>query len=683
MDRPRSFMPPNSATQLRQRLGISFEERIATAAMVAALGVLLAACLVFSLTQWQAEARLSLEARTTGAQLIASEIAKPIEQGDLTAARQTLERAAAVDGVRRVVFTDLRGQSVLTSTSSRPSKASEGTTQVTVPIKVPSRSAPLGTLTLVATAATTHDLLARYASVFGSLFFVAAGGALFLSRWVARRAVEPVVRLSHVMEDVAASGDFQRRVTESGDDEFGKLSRSFNALLNQLHVNDRDLRRTLAQLVEAKDKAEAANTAKSQFLANMSHEIRTPLNGVITMAEIMAAGDLSPSQRKKLEVVRGSSAALLVILNDLLDLSKIEAGHVELLIEDHDLSGLLLEMNDSYGPMMRQKGVEPVLSVASDLSGQWRIDAYRLRQVISNLMSNALKFTAQGTITLGGQVDWLTNDDAIVTLTVSDTGIGIPSEKIDRLFEKFVQVDGSTTRQYGGTGLGLAICRELVSMMGGKIWIDSVQGAGSTFYVRLPLTRSLSVALPAPSPALGPGPMPMPMSKPVPNPASLATPQQHPRLKILAAEDVAANQMVLQAALEHRNIDLTLVDNGAQALEAFRLERFDLILMDIQMPVMDGLAATRAIRSQERLADLVPTPIIALSANAMDYQVASYREAGCDDYIAKPIDLSRLANAIDRLTRPLVPENGVPENGVPENGVPERLMRANGTSGVP
>ena len=667
-------MPPNSATQVRQRLGISFEERIATAAMVAALGVLLAACLVFSLTQWQAEARLSLEARTTGAQLIASEIAKPIEQGDLTAARQTLERAAAVDGVRRVVFTDLRGQSVLTSTSSRPSKASEGTTQVTVPIKVPSRSAPLGTLTLVATAATTHDLLARYASVFGSLFFVAAGGALFLSRWVARRAVEPVVRLSHVMEDVAASGDFQRRVTESGDDEFGKLSRSFNALLNQLHVNDRDLRRTLAQLVEAKDKAEAANTAKSQFLANMSHEIRTPLNGVITMAEIMAAGDLSPSQRKKLEVVRGSSAALLVILNDLLDLSKIEAGHVELLIEDHDLSGLLLEMNDSYGPMMRQKGVEPVLSVASDLSGQWRIDAYRLRQVISNLMSNALKFTAQGTITLGGQVDWLTNDDAIVTLTVSDTGIGIPSEKIDRLFEKFVQVDGSTTRQYGGTGLGLAICRELVSMMGGKIWIDSVQGAGSTFYVRLPLTRSPSVALTAPSPAPGP----MPALLPVPNPASLAPPQQHPRLKILAAEDVAANQMVLQAALEHRNIDLTLVDNGAQALEAFRLERFDLILMDIQMPVMDGLAATRAIRSQERLANLVPTPIIALSANAMDYQVASYREAGCDDYIAKPIDLSRLANAIDRLTRPLVPENGVPRHVGSGH-----VMRANGTSGVP
>jgi signal transduction histidine kinase/ActR/RegA family two-component response regulator len=548
-----------------------------------------------------------------------------------------------------------QGKPLITTTASRlQSKASETTTDTTVPIPAAGQAAGqravLGTLTLTATVATTNDLLARYASVFGSLFFVAAGGALFLSRWVARRAVEPVIRLSHVMEDVAASGDFQRRVAEAGDDEFAKLSRSFNALLHQLHVNDSDLRRTLAQLVEAKNTAEAANTAKSQFLANMSHEIRTPLNGVITMAEIMAAGDLSAPQRQKLDVVRNSSAALLLILNDLLDLSKIEAGHVELLIEDQDLSGLLREMHDSYGPMLRQKGLEPILSVPEDLSGHWRIDAYRLRQVISNLMSNALKFTAQGSITLGGQVNWPSPDEAIVTLTVSDTGIGIPRDKIDRLFEKFVQVDGSTTRQYGGTGLGLAICRELVSMMGGKIWIESVEGEGSTFYVQLPLTRSLSAPLPAPKP----------------KPTSAVTHSPRPRLKILAAEDVRANQMVLQAALEHRNIDLTLVDNGAQALEAFGLERFDLILMDIQMPVMDGLAATRAIRNTERLSGLAPTPIIALSANAMDYQIASYREAGCDDYIAKPIDLTRLANAIDRLT---------------QSAAIAPVIRANGTSG--
>ena len=639
------------AKQVRQPLGISFEERIATAAMITALGVLLAACLVFSLTQWQAEARLSREARTTEAQLIANEIARPLSEGNLAAVRQTLAGVSSVEGVRRVVIMNPQGKPLITTTASRlQSKASETTTDTTVPIPAGGQRAVLGTLTLTATVATTNDLLARYASVFGSLFFVAAGGALFLSRWVARRAVEPVIRLSHVMEDVAASGDFQRRVAEAGDDEFAKLSRSFNALLHQLHVNDSDLRRTLAQLVEAKNTAEAANTAKSQFLANMSHEIRTPLNGVITMAEIMAAGDLSAPQRQKLDVVRNSSAALLLILNDLLDLSKIEAGHVELLIEDQDLSGLLREMHDSYGPMLRQKGLEPILSVPEDLSGHWRIDAYRLRQVISNLMSNALKFTAQGSITLGGQVNWPSPDEAIVTLTVSDTGIGIPRDKIDRLFEKFVQVDGSTTRQYGGTGLGLAICRELVSMMGGKIWIESVEGEGSTFYVQLPLTRSLSAPLPAPKP----------------KPTSAVTHSPRPRLKILAAEDVRANQMVLQAALEHRNIDLTLVDNGAQALEAVGLERFDLILMDIQMPVMDGLAATRAIRNKERLSGLAPTPIIALSANAMDYQIASYREAGCDDYIAKPIDLARLANAIDRLT---------------QSAAIAPVIRANGTSG--
>ena len=643
-------MPLNSAKTIRQRLGISFEERIATAAMITALGVLLAACLVFSLTQWQAEARLSREARTTVAQLIAKEIAVPLSEGNLAALRQTLKGVASVEGVKKVVIIDPQGRPLFTAAASLQTKRAEATTDIAVPIQAPNHGAGLGTLTLTATVATTNDLLARYASVFGSLFFVAAGGALFLSRWVARRAVEPVIRLSHVMEDVAASGDFQRRVSEAGDDEFAKLSRSFNALLHQLHVNDSDLRRTLAQLVEAKDTAEAANTAKSQFLANMSHEIRTPLNGVITMAEIMAAGDLSAPQRQKLDVVRNSSAALLLILNDLLDLSKIEAGHVELLVEDHDLSGLLSEMHDSYSLMLHQKGLEPILSLSAELDGHWRIDAYRLRQVISNLMSNALKFTAQGSITLGGKVDWQSKDEATVTLTVSDTGIGIPRDKIDRLFEKFVQVDGSTTRQYGGTGLGLAICRELVSMMGGKIWIESVEGEGSTFYVQLPLTRSLSVSAPKPAP--------MSMSAAPLNP--------HPRLKILAAEDVPANQMVLQAALEHRNIDLTLVDNGAQALEAFGLERFDLILMDIQMPVMDGLAATRAIRNKERLGNTAPTPIIALSANAMDYQIASYREAGCDDYIAKPIDLARLANAIDRLTQTIAIEP---------------VARASGTSG--
>jgi two-component system, sensor histidine kinase len=623
--------------QVRDPIGVSFEERIATAAMVTALGVLLAACLVFSLTQWQAETRLSRQAWSTGARLVASELAEPLNQGQIEAVRSTVKRAAAVEGVREVTVIDRTGNVLARSSSQSPADQGAGTISLTVPIRLPGpdERAKLGTVVMVTTAATTNDLFARYASVFGSLFFVAAGGALFLSRWVARRAVAPVIRLSRVMEDVAASGDFQRRVPAIGDDEFGKLSRSFNALLHKLHLHDRDLRRTLAQLVEAKETAEAANAAKSQFLANMSHEIRTPLNGVITMAEIMATGELSPSQRKKLDVVRNSSSALLVILNDLLDLSKIEAGHVELLIEDHDLADLLIEMHELYAPMQRQKGLTPIQQISSDLSGGWRMDAYRLRQVISNLMSNALKFTAEGSITLAARADWLSSKEAIVTLSITDTGIGIPAAKIERLFEKFVQVDGSTTRQYGGTGLGLAICRELVSLMGGKIWIESVEGAGSTFYVRLPLTRSSETTLPSSTLS----------------PVSLMSRTEGPHLKILAAEDVGANQMVLQAALEHRNIDLTLVENGAQALEAFGVGRFDLILMDIQMPVMDGIDATRAIRALEHQTGRGPTPIIALSANVREDQIALYREAGCDDYIPKPIDLSRLMTAIDRLTQ--------------------------------
>jgi signal transduction histidine kinase/ActR/RegA family two-component response regulator len=630
-------MQDRAADHDRLTQGVSFEGRIAGASMATAVAVLLAACLIFSLTQWQAEARLSHQSRAALAQVIAAEAAPALARGDLQDVRITLQSAARVEGVRRVVVLDRDGNQMLEVSSSRLTSEEAGLAKGSAPIADQSRvdGRTLGTLVLTATTTTTPDLLSRYGAAFGALFFIAAGLALFLARWVARRAVAPVVRLSAVMGEVANSADFTQRVAESGDDEFGRLGRSFNALLQRLDINQRDLRRTLVQLTQAKEAAEAANALKSQFLANMSHEIRTPLNGVVTMADIMAGGELIPSQRRKLEVVRTSGAALLAVLNDLLDLSKIEAGRLELQIEPHDLAALLHEVQAIYTPLAGDKGLALSLRSDPNLVGLWRIDAPRLRQILSNLLANAVKFTPQGSVQIDVHLEEPHPGDGLMTLSVTDTGIGIPVHKQGTLFEKFVQVDGSTTRQFGGSGLGLAICRELLQLMGGRIRLESVEGQGSRFTVTLPLMRGADLLNP-------------PLPGPDQAPPLMERQASGRRIKVLAAEDVSANQRVLRAALEDLDVDLTLVTDGNEAIEAWRTHQFDLILMDIQMPNLDGVEATRLIRAEERADGRPYTPIIALSANVMGHQIQSYRAAGCDDHLSKPIELSRLYAAIAR-----------------------------------
>ena len=633
----------------RLKQGVSFEGRIAGAAMATAVAVLLAACLIFSLTQWQAEDRLSHQSRAALAQIIAAEAAPALARGDLQDARSTLLSAVRVDGVRRVVILDRQGAQMVEVSSSRLTSEQAGLATGSAPIVDPGRvdGRTLGTLVLTATATTTPDLLSRYGAALGALFFIAAGLALFLARWVARRAVAPVVRLSAVMGEVADNADFTQRVAESGDDEFGRLGRSFNALLQRLDTNQRDLHRTLAQLTQAKEAAEAANALKSQFLANMSHEIRTPLNGVVTMADIMAGGELVPSQRRKLEVVRTSGAALLAVLNDLLDLSKIEAGRLELQIEPHDLTALLHEVQAIYTPLASEKGLALSLRTDPALTGLWRIDAPRLRQILSNLLANAVKFTPKGSVRVDVHLDEPHRGDALLTLSVTDTGIGIPTHKQGSLFEKFVQVDGSTTRQFGGSGLGLAICRELLHLMGGRIRLESTEGEGSRVTVTLPLMRGAEAASPTMNGRDHGAALP-----------DSETPGRW--IKVLAAEDVGANQRVLRAAFESLDVDLTLVSDGHEAIEAWRTHRFDLILMDIQMPNLDGVEATRAIRALERTNGRPYTPIIALSANVMDHQIQSYRAAGCDDHLGKPIELNRLYAAIARWSQPAAPDHGSP-----------------------
>ncbi len=375
--------------------------------------------------------------------------------------------------------------------------------------------------------------------------------------------------------------------------------------------------------------AETANRAKSDFLATMSHEIRTPLNGVLGMVQAMERDELPEHQRERVNLIGESGETLLTILNDILDLSKIEAGKLELEEVEFDLGLLAMGAQRTFVHMADAKGLSFDLQVEGAAQGTYRGDATRVRQVFYNLISNAVKFTAVGSVAVHiGQVQ------TGVRFTVTDTGIGMSSAQIERLFDKFVQGDSSTTRIFGGTGLGLAICRELCRAMGGEIVATSEIGRGSRFTVDLPLVRiGASIRIGAAD------------ERPIP-PAF-----DQGLLRVLAAEDNRVNQIVLKTILNQAGLDLTLVGNGAEAVAAWESGEWDLILMDIQMPEVDGITATRLIRQKEAETGRLGTPIIALTANAMDHQVAAYRAAGMNAFVGKPIDIAALFEAIDGVTR--------------------------------
>ena len=378
-------------------------------------------------------------------------------------------------------------------------------------------------------------------------------------------------------------------------------------------------------LIEARDAAQSASRAKSVFIATVSHEIRTPLNGLMGMAQAMAHDELEPVQRERLEVIRSSSDGLLNILNELLDLSKIEAGKLTLEDGEFDLMELAVGVRSTFQAVAENKGLEFGLSVSRAARGAYRGDVMRLRQVLHNLVSNALKFTDRGAVRIG-----VRRRAGQLRIAVIDTGIGMSAEQQRRLFRAFQQAEASTTRRYGGTGLGLAICRDLVEMMGGTISVVSGQGRGASFTVSLPLQRVEAAP-----------------SRPRETVRRLELAAASRPLKVLAAEDNGVNQLVLRTLLNQVGVEPTMVDDGLAAMEAWARETWDLILMDVQMPRMDGLAATAEIRAREGRQRRRRTPIVALTANAMDDQVAECLDAGMDGFVAKPIAAGKLFAAID------------------------------------
>jgi signal transduction histidine kinase/ActR/RegA family two-component response regulator len=409
-------------------------------------------------------------------------------------------------------------------------------------------------------------------------------------------------------------------------DEAGRPQRLVGA------VQDITQRKKAEQaLIAAKEEAESATRAKSAFLATMSHEIRTPLNGVLGMAQAMEADELGATQRERLDVIRQSGETLLAILNDVLDLSKIEAGKFELEATEFDIQDLARGAYAAFTAIANKKGVSFGLEIEKGARGVYRGDSTRVRQILYNLVSNAIKFTERGEVQVRVARDATPPGTGGLVLSVQDSGIGIAPEALSRLFAKFEQADSTTTRRYGGTGLGLAICRELAELMGGSIGAESVQGQGSRFTARLPLERIAASRPPAPAP-------------PAPDPKASG---EALALRVLAAEDNAVNRLVLQTLLHQVGLTPTIVADGAQALQAWETQDWDLILMDIQMPVMDGPTACRLIRQKEAESGRARTPVVALTANAMAHQVSEYYAAGMDGFVPKPIEIGLLYAAIN------------------------------------
>lgn len=453
---------------------------------------------------------------------------------------------------------------------------------------------------------------------------------------------KPIKYIIKKIQYITTSGNLTTEIHVHSRDEIQELANQFNSMAKVLYhtfqsIEDKVKERTVKleelnhELLEQRKKAEAANEAKSQFVANITHELRTPMNGILGMAESLMSTTLTAEQYKQLKIIYESGSILLHLINELLDVAKIESGHMELESIHFDLQKILSETQQLLQARANNKNLALQVEFDKRIPQVLMGDGNRLRQVFLNLLGNSIKFTEKGYIHLKAQLEKLFEDHAIIIFSIEDTGIGIPEEKLNNLFTKFTQVDASTSRKYGGTGLGLYISQQLVELMGSQIQVNSKYGQGTCFWFTLKLAIGTEVINDNQS---------LPLQE-----------EKLPHFQsthILLVEDNLTNQKVATILLEQLGCQVDIANNGQEAIEKTVVQTYDLILMDMQMPVLDGLQATQQIRYQQQLAKIPRTIIIAMTANASQQDFDNCIAAGMDDFLTKPISRLQMAKILGK-----------------------------------